>query len=33
MIKFWGISVTWHGEDENLTIWELFEDVAESREK
>jgi len=28
MIKFWGISVTWHGEEENLTIWELFEDVA-----
>jgi hypothetical protein len=26
MIKLWGISLAWHGEDENLRTWELFED-------
>jgi len=31
MIKLWGISVTWHGEDQNLRAWEVFEDVAYSK--
>lgn len=31
MIKLWGISVMWYGEDENLRTWQLFEDVAYSK--